>query len=234
MTKGHLLRLSAPKSWPIKRKGITWIARPSPGAHSLQGAMPLSVILRSFIKCAKTVKEVKTILLNKGVLINGSVVKDHKYPVGLFDTIAIPKINEYYRIVLDHKGHLIIKKIDKTDANLLILQIKNKTLLKKGKIQLNFTNGYNLLVDKDVYKTGDSLILDAEKRNIKEHLKFEKGAVVYLTAGKRVSTIGTFEELHQFKALTKDNIIIKTKEGNIETRKAYAFVVGKTKPVITL
>jgi len=234
MTKGHLLRLNSPKAWPVKRKGITWIARPRSGPHTLHSAMPLSVLMRDSIKCAKTLKEVKTILNNKGVLVNGVAVKDSKLPVGLFDIIAIPKIDEYYRMVLNHNAYLNLKKVDKKEANLTLLKIKNKTMLKNKKVQLNFTNGYNLLVDKDVYKSGDTLLFDVEKKQIKDHLKFDKGALVYITAGKKASTLGTFDSLHVFKGLSKDNIIIKTKEAKFETKKAYAYVVGKTKPVITL
>ncbi|MFH1455538.1 MAG: 30S ribosomal protein S4e [archaeon] len=234
MTKGHLLRLNSPKAWPVKRKGITWIARARSGPHTFHSSMPLSVIMRDIIKCAKTLKEVKIILNNKGVLVNGVVVRDHKLPVGLFDTIAIPKIDEYYRMILNHNAYLNLKKIDKNEANLTLLKIKNKTMLKNKKLQLNFTNGFNLLVDKDVYKSGDTLLFDVEKKQVKEHLKFDKGALVYITAGKKASTLGTYESLHEFKGLVKDNIIIQTKDAKFETKKSYAYVVGKTKPVIDL
>ena len=55
----HLSRLAMPKTWKVKRKGIKWVTRPLPGAHSLKQGMPISVLLRDVLKLARTTKEVK-------------------------------------------------------------------------------------------------------------------------------------------------------------------------------
>ena len=106
MAKKHLKRLNAPKSWKIKRKGIKFITRPNPGAHSFSLGMPINIVLREIFEYAKTTKEVKNILNNKEVLINGVRRKDHRFIVGFMDIIAIPGIKAYFRVLLDKKGKL--------------------------------------------------------------------------------------------------------------------------------
>ena len=56
MVKNHLTRLTAPKSWPIRRKGIKFIIRPQAGAHSLKNGISLSLVVRELLKYAKTKK----------------------------------------------------------------------------------------------------------------------------------------------------------------------------------
>ena len=50
MSSDHLKRLVAPRSWNIARKENVWTTRPMPGKHSLEGAIPISTILRDYLK----------------------------------------------------------------------------------------------------------------------------------------------------------------------------------------
>ena len=49
MSSSHLKRLVAPRSWSITRKERTWTTKPMPGKHSLEGAIPISTILRDYL-----------------------------------------------------------------------------------------------------------------------------------------------------------------------------------------
>ena len=97
--KNHLKRIATPRTWVIDRLSRTFITRPKPGAHSLAQGMPLSVILRDMVKVASTTAEVKKILNNKEVLVDGKRRKDHRLIVGLFDIISIPELKQQFRIV---------------------------------------------------------------------------------------------------------------------------------------
>ena len=71
MAKKHLKRLDMPKTWQIKRKGIAYVARPKPGPHNFKLGLPLTVMLRDIMKIAKTKRDVKNILNNNEVLVDG-------------------------------------------------------------------------------------------------------------------------------------------------------------------
>lgn len=227
MSKKHLKRLNTPKTWNIKRKGIKYIKRPNPGAHSFNYGMPLSVFLRDMLKLAKTNREVKNILNNQDVLIDGLKKKEVKFIVGFMDTISIPYIKEYFRILLDKKGKLNFIKINEKESKLKICKVKGK-ISNKNKLQINLSDGRNILVDKTDCKVGDSLLIEVPKQNIKEILKLERGAYVFLIGGKHSGSTATIEEI-------KDNIMkCRRKETVFETSKKYAYVIGKEKPVIEL
>jgi len=228
MTRHHLKRLPAPKSWRIKRKGIKFVANPRPGKHPLKFSMPVVVMLRDILGYAKTAREVKHILSQGNLIIDGKVIKDPRYGVGLFDIVSFPKIKEYYRVILDEKGNLTLIKIPEEETTAKLYRINNKHLVKGGKIQINLYDGTNILVDKDAYKVGDSVIISFQDKKIKKHLPFEKGSLVYLIGGKHIGRTGTVSEIiGKFIKVKKDN-------EEIITMKKFAFAIGKNKPEITI
>lgn len=227
--KSHLKRLAMPKTWDIKRKKTVYILRPLPGGNNMANSMPLQLVLRDVLKVAKTAKEVRYVLQKKGVLVNGVARKEVKYPVGLMDVIEIPELKKAYRMLLNQKGKFMIQELDKKENDIVLMRIRNKTSVGKDKTQLNFSNGSNLLVKKDTYKTFDTISYDFKKKKIADHHVFGKNVMIYLIGGNHVGKVGSLQDIKD------DNIIIKTKSGDIfETAKRYAFVVGKDKPVIEI
>lgn len=234
MVKKHILSINAPASWPVKRKEEMFLLRPLPGKN-FQGAMPLGIILKNMLKFAETTKEAKKLLNEGKVLINKKKVTEIKAPLGLMDVLELPELKTAYRMLLNSRGKLTLHKISEDEAALKPCKIKNKTSLKNGKQQINLDDGTNLLSDKKEYKVGDTLMIEMPAMKASSHLKLEKGALVYITAGTNVGKAGTFESLKSFKGGQPDNIVVKTKEGTIETRKEYALVIGNGgKSVITI
>ncbi len=229
MVKRHLKRLVAPKSWKIKRKGITFVTRPRPGMHSKKNSISLNLVLRDMLGYAKTTRDVKVILSKGGVLVDGKQRKDHRFAVGVMDLIEIAKTKECFRVLLNKKGNISLVKIKPDETKMKLCKIVGKAVIKKGKIQLNLNDGKNIIIDKNNYKTGDTLVVEVPEQKIKEHLKFEKGSFVYLSGGKHKGESGVIDEI-------KDSIIrVKPESGEIfETSKKLAFVIGKEKPIITL
>ena len=142
------------------------------------------------------------------------------------DVIAIPKIDEYYRLLINQKGKLFVLKIDKSEAQITLAKIMNKTNIAKGKTQINLSNGYNVVVEKDNYKTKDTIIFDLLKKQIREILPFEKGSTILIVEGK---SIGKIAKIVDFKG---NQIIFEYEKKQYETTKNYAFVIGKDKPII--
>jgi small subunit ribosomal protein S4e len=229
MVKNHLKRLAVPKSWDIKRKENKFIVRPSSGGSKLEHSMPILVVFRDIFERAKTLKEVKYILNNKEILLNDKRIKKHDASVGLMDIVSIPETKESFRMLINKKGKITFVPVDPSEANITFLKIINKTKVKGGKIQLNFSNGKNMISENASYATGDVLVVENPGNNIKEHLKLEKGYFAYLTGGKHIGTAGKVEEIKG------NNLVLKSTENNIfETLKKYAFIIGKDKPIIKL
>lgn len=221
----HLKRLNAPNTWPIERKATAFVAKPLPGTHKLEECMPVGLLLREILKLGKDKREIKIILNNKNISIDNKIRKDVNFPVGLFDTLSIPPLNKYYKILYNTKGKLILSEIPKEESEHKICKIIGKTILKKKKVQINLSDSRNILVDKDNYKVRDSIIVKNNK--IIKHLKFEKNALIYLIGGKHIGAKGNLVEVKKFPGVSKDIIVFKSDNKNYETLAEYAYVIEK-------
>lgn len=223
----HLKRLNAPKGWVILRKTTKYITKPLPGAHRLGESMPVALVLKQ-LGHARTTREVKKILNNHDVLVDGRRVRDPKSPVGILDSLALPATNEYYRMVFDTKARLQLVPIPKPEAASKLCKVISKTMVPGARLQYNLNDGRNLLADKALAAVGDTLVLQVPEQKVMQRLPFEKGALIYLLGGKHVGTLGALEK-------AEDDEITFTADGrSITTAKRHALVVGKDRPVLTL
>jgi small subunit ribosomal protein S4e len=233
--KQHLSRLAAPKSWPVKRKLAKWIAKPMPGTHSLNKSIPLVVVIRDLIKLTNTSKEVRSLINSRDIFVNNKLVREIRFAVGLFDIISINKTKINYRIIINKQGKLIPVQISDSESNILPLRVENKTTISTKKTQLNFNNGWNLLVDKDDYKTNDVILFDTKTRKISNKLRLAKGSAVYLIGGKHAGIVAKFVEVKETGTLRKHRVVkVISDKVEIESSLKNIMIVGKDKPVIKL
>ena len=223
--KNHLKRIATPRTWIIDRKRSVFITRPNSGAHKFEAGISLGVILRDNLKLASIMSEAKKILNNNEILVDGKRRKDHRFIVGLFDVLSVPKIDKHYRVVFNKKGKILISEIDLKESKMKVCKVMGKTILPKGKIQLNLHDGKNILSDVSV-KVGDSVVLSLPNLKIKEVLPLTEGVTVFLTKGKHAGDVGKFKHFRDEEAI----YVLDGKE--IETAREYLFVIGKDKPMI--
>lgn len=221
MGKDHLKRLAAPKTWQIDRKGAKFIVKPVPGPHKLELSLPLGVVLKEILRQANTTKEVKKILNSNEIKVDGIIRRDFRFPLGIFDTLEFTNVNEQYRAILNRKGGIDIIKISKEESSIKPCKIVGKTMV-KGKLQLNLYDGRTIMVDKNSYKVGDTIVLSLADKKIIKHLKLEKASTIILTGGKHIGETGNVDDIIENRIIYKDE-----KNEIIETLKGYAFVVGK-------
>jgi small subunit ribosomal protein S4e len=225
--KNHLKRIASPHTWAIDRKSSVFITRPKPGAHKMGSGLPLGVILRDFLELSTTMNESKKVLNNNDILVDGKRRKDYRYIVGLFDVITIPIQKKSFRLMFNKKKQIVINEISDAESLIKPCKVVGKTILTKGRMQLNLHDGKNIISDAKA-KVGDTLLLSLPKLEVKEVLPLEKGSEVYLIDGKHCGDVGSFKEIRKEEAIyTKD-------KKDIETAKEYLFVVGKNKSMIEI
>jgi len=187
-------RLAMPRSWPLPRKTSIWVTKSAPGAHALELCMPVVVVIRDILGYAKSTREVRHILHNNLVSIDGRICKDSKRGVGFMDVLTLGEEN--YRCIVDRKGILRYRQISKKEAETKVCRINGKTTIKGGKTQLHLHDGRNILTDDaSEYNTGDSLVIALPSQEIKEHIRFSDGIKCYLTGGAHV---GEFAEVSEY------------------------------------
>ncbi|MEK6968003.1 MAG: hypothetical protein AABX51_05220 [Nanoarchaeota archaeon] len=228
MVKMHLKRLAAPKSWQISRKSTKFIVRPFPGSHGFEYGTSLATLLTDITKIVSNSSDLRSILRNKSVLVDGVARTHPRFFVGLFDTIDLPLIKKSFRLSISKRGFLEALPISADESKLKVSKIISKTYQKGGSVQLNLHDGTNLVLKDSTHNKGDSLVLQLPGRVPHEHLKMEKDALVFLTGGIHQGVIGKIIEI-------KGKLLkLSLKEKVVETPKEYAIVVGKNKPSITV
>ncbi|MDD2777899.1 MAG: 30S ribosomal protein S4e [Methanocellales archaeon] len=226
----HQKRLSAPTSWPITRKTNVWVTRPSSGPNSKEKCIPLNIALRDILGLGQNTREIKHILNEGKVLVDGVIIKDHRFPIGIFSIVSIPSTKKYYRVLLDPKGRFILHPIKSSDTKLC--KIKNKTTVKGGAVQLNLHDGSNIIASND-YNTGDSVLLKMPQREITKHLECKPGNLAMVIGGKHLGEIGLIKERKQVRS-AKPNMVTIKGEKEFEVVADYIFVIGIDKPEIDL
>jgi small subunit ribosomal protein S4e len=227
----HQKRVTVPRSWPIARKNHKWVAKASPGPHSSADSMPLVMVVRDMLKLADNSREAKRVLYEGKVLVDGKVVKDHKQPVGIFDIISIPALNQDYRMLKDEKGMFFFKSIEAADRKKLV-RVENKTSLKGNKQQLNFNDGSNRL-EEGIYKPGDSLILSIPEKKIEDRIEFKEGNLAVVVGGKHSGQTGKIKAIQVVRSSRPNRIVISGEE-DFETIADYVFMIGRDQPAIAL
>ena len=192
-SSSHLKRLAMPRSWPLPRKTTVWVTRPSPGGHSLERCMPVNLIVRDVLGRAQSAREVRFIVHNELIKVDGRVCKDTRRGVGLMDVLSLG--DEHFRCMLDANGRLRYVKISAEEAAWKLVRIEGKTTIKGGKTQLNFHDGRNMIVDDaTTYSTGDSVKISLPDQEILEHIAFVEGVRCYLIGGTHVGEMAFMKE----------------------------------------
>lgn len=89
--KRHLKRLNAPRHWMLDKLGGVWAPRPSTGPHKLRECLPLIILLRNRLKYALNTKEVKYILMQRLIKVDGKARTDKTYPAGFMGACRSPE-----------------------------------------------------------------------------------------------------------------------------------------------
>ena len=139
----HMKRLNAPKALKIHRKERIWTVRTQPGPHAVKESIPLGLVVRDYLELADTLRETKRVLSDGGILVDGLVRKNYKFPCGFMDVISIPKMKKDYRILFNQRGKLTLMPIKTADAKWKLCRVENKKTLKGDQIQINLHDGNN-------------------------------------------------------------------------------------------
>ncbi|MGM0399029.1 MAG: 30S ribosomal protein S4e [Halobacteriota archaeon] len=222
----HQKRLSVPKAWPVERKTETFTAKAGAGPHGEAG-VPLVVVLRDVLGYVDSAKEAKYAVHHDGVLVNGDSVNDINRPIGMFDILAFPDRDEFYRVFPDQGGRLGLTPIDEDAADSRLGKIEDKTLVQGGRVQLNLHDGSNVLVDEDQYSGNDSVVVDNETKDIVAHFVYEEGALVTAVAGKHAGDIGEVTQIDVTPGSADNTVAVETDDGSFETIEDYVVVIDE-------
>lgn len=208
----HLKRQEVPKTWPIERKGTTYVVRPN---FNLNSGIPVLVVMRNMLKKAQDRREVKRAIHLKQILVNGKPVTDEKNAVLLFDVVSIVPSKENYRVELSTSKKFDLVEIKEAEAHEKVAKIIGKKMLRGKKMQINLSDGNNVISEMKC-SVNDSLVLNFKNKKADKCLPMREGANVVVFEGKHMGESGKIEKIdakHKMAEINSDgkkvNVLIK-------------------------
>lgn len=228
-------RISTGKVRNIKRKEKTWTIRSEPGPHKKSTSVPLGFVLREFLGVAQNLREVKQILNNRLVKVDGTIRTSYRFPVGLFDVVSLGKEKKAYRLVYDFKGRLMPKEIEGKEFSKKICKITAKKIGKTGITEI-ITNDGRLFREKNAkYKVSDSLEVEIPGHKISKLFEFAKGNTAYVSGGTHVSAVGKIIEIVPGTMKRKKLVTLRTADKEeFSTTENNIIIIGKEKEAINV
>jgi len=221
----HMKKIASPRYVPVARKGEVWITKPAPGPHRLGSSMALGVVLRDFIKIADSMREVKKILMEGNVLVDGKVVRDKKFPVGLMDVLSIPKMKKDYWVGVDTKGRFKLVEVGAEKSKFKLCRIEGKNSIRGGTFQLALHDGRTSVGGKE-FRIGDTVKLSVPEQKIISVMKLEPNANCIITSGKHSGELAAVDELYHKKGARRAEAKLHSDSESFITVRNYLFVVG--------
>ncbi|XP_068754985.1 small ribosomal subunit protein eS4-like [Montipora capricornis] len=213
----------------------TFAPRPSPGPHKLRECLPLVVFLRNRLKYALTYDEVKKILKQRLVKVDGKVRTDVTYPSGYMDVITIDRTGENFRLLYDVKGRFTVHRITKDEAKYKLGQVRRVATGHKAIPYLVTHDGRTIRYPDPEISAHDTVVLEIKTGKITDFIKFEVGNLAMVVGGRNMGRVGvvTHRERH---AGSFDIVHVKDSTGHqFATRISNIFIIGKTnKPHVSL
>ncbi len=191
----HQTRQEMSKQLPLPRKGTKYIVR---AASHFSSAVPVLIAVRDMLHLAQTAREVKSMIHQKALKLNGRLVTDLHESVKLFNTLEADK---FYRLTLLPTGKFTFEEAKEKEIRLC--KIIGKALQKGNQVQYNLHDGANL-ASRDAFAIGDSLYLDKDSK-VKKHVALAKGKSCMVIAGKYAGLQGIVESLEGTKVTVKVN-----------------------------
>ncbi len=188
----HLKRQSAPRNWPIERKGTVYVVGTR---FNLNEGIPVLIILRDILKLAQDRREVKKIIHLRQILANAKPIKDEKNVIMFFDVLSILPLKKHYRLELSEKGKFYLNEIKESESDKKTAKIIGKKIMKGKKVQLNLSDGRNFLSDIKC-SINDSVIINLKTKKIEKCLPLKEKAKAIVFAGKHSGKKGEIIELN--------------------------------------
>jgi len=224
--KKHLKRLAAPKAWMLDKLSGVWAPRPGTGPHKLRECLPLIIILRNRLKYALTGREVKMILMNRLVKVDGKSKLNPCYPAGFMDIISISRTDQNFRLLYDVKGRMILNPVGETESNYKLCKVLKANVGRGAIPYVSTHDGRTIRFPDPDIKVGDSVKYNLKSKSIVDFFKLDIGAQVMVIKGRNTGRIGYIRKIEKHPGSHNIAHIDDVRDMRFATRLTNVFVIG--------
>ncbi|MGA7368825.1 MAG: 30S ribosomal protein S4e [Nitrososphaeraceae archaeon] len=225
-------RQCAPSFWKVRRKHGQFVVRARPGPHPKTVCYPLGILIRDVLRVGQSMDEVKRMLNDGKVSVDGVVRRNIGWPVGLMDIIELIPLSQAFRLVPKNRNLLVPVLLSKqTERSLKLLRVTLRKTIKGEKTQYGFHDGKTMIANEQ-YSVGDSCLFDLSTKKVKSYMKLEKGSVVLVTKGENAGAIGKIEEIREGLFSLPRRTVISFGDRSVELPVQMVMPVGDEVPII--
>ncbi|HUB92594.1 MAG TPA: S4 domain-containing protein [Candidatus Saccharimonadales bacterium] len=218
----HIKRLASSRYMKIGRKTAMYVAKPLAGRHSSRSNIALTTVLKEKLMDA-TSRDVRYLLNNREVEVNGKAVKEEKYPVGFGDMIHLRPSGESYKVVSGKGGSFALEKADHAKHK-QTFKVIGKYVAKGGRILVRLHDGRSFAADNKV-KVNDSVVIG--KKGIEKVIPLGSGKACYVISGTHASESGKIKEIAKGSMMRDPTVRIEGSSGEFETLLRNIMVTGE-------
>jgi small subunit ribosomal protein S4e len=225
-------RQRAPSFWKVRRKQGRFVVRARPGPHPKAICYPLGILIRDVLRVCQSMDEVKRILNDGKVSVDGVVRRSIGWPVGLMDIIEMIPLSQAFRLVPKNRNLLVPVLLSKQpEKSLKLLRVTLRKTVKGKKTQYGFHDGKTLIANEQ-YSVGDSCLIDLSNKEVKSHMKLQKGSIILVTKGENAGAIGKIEEIREGLFSLPKRTVVSFGDRSVELPVQMVMLVGDEEPII--
>ena len=208
------------------------MVRARPGPHQKAICYPLGILIRDVLRVAQSMDEVKRMLNDGKVSVDGVVRRSIGLPVGLMDIIELIPLSQAFRLVPKNRNLLVPVLLSKqTEKSLKLLRVILRKTIKGKETQYGFHDGKTLIANEHS-SVGDSCLIDLSNKEVKSHMKLEKGSIVLVTKGENAGAIGKIEEIREGLFSLPKRTVVSFGDRSVELPVQMVMLVGHEEPII--
>ncbi|MEM2096147.1 MAG: S4 domain-containing protein [Candidatus Caldarchaeum sp.] len=235
----HLKSLAAPRHYP--KKPTVFTASPRPGGHPRQNSIPLIVVVRDILGYAEDGRTARK-LINQGKFqVDGRVVRDPRFPLGLMDLLQVAELAENYRVLVRPRKGLGVFKVGGDEAGIKVCQVVRKNHVRGGGLSIGLHDGRTILFKGEEVERGrsfmalDGLKISVPSQDILDRASLEPGVYGFIVRGSRAGLHGVVSKVRKDVVYPdKPTATVETSQGPVTTLLKNIMPVGVEKPWIML
>ncbi len=210
-------RLNSPEFFGIHRKEFAYITKPNAGRHSLRRCIALSLAARK-LGVADTTTEADKAIKSKAFKVNGKIITEPKYPVGIGDIVETG--GEAYKLWINVQAKITFEPTKNKEP---LYKIIGKYKDKSNKLMLMLHDGSVMAAKSDI-AVNDSVVLKNGK--IEKTIKLAPGALCAVVDGVHVGSEGTIVNLVEGTMHKPRSLVVESGSSKFETLVRNIMVTG--------
>lgn len=199
----HIKNLNAPRYFAVPRKESKYVVKADAGRHTLDKSIALILALKKTGVSQKN-SELNHLVKGGEVEVDGIVVKEARYPVGINDVIEIPSMKLTYTLFISDNGRAVLGE-GLTDTA-YIYKVVGKYKAQGGKVMIRLHDGRTLEGGKGV-AVNDSILY--RKGKAEKHIPMKEGSRCIVLEGEHVGANGVIKSIKKGTKSIAPSLIIE-------------------------